>query len=285
MQRRRLGRTGHESSVAILGGAAFWDSTVEVVAEAFERAVAAGVNHLDIAPQYGMAEDLSGQVLPRYREGMFVGCKTLQRDADGARAELERSLGKLRTDHFDLYQMHAVTTDEDLAAVLAPGGAGEALRRARDEGLVRAIGITGHFQEVPRLFHTAVERLDLDTVMLPVNPPMLALPDYRRHFDALLELAAARDLGVMAIKAVARGPWRTEEHTATTWYEPHRELDAIRDGVRFALSFPITGFAMPGDVSLHAAALAAAEEFTPLEPREIGDRIAAADLADALVSA
>jgi aryl-alcohol dehydrogenase-like predicted oxidoreductase len=284
MQRRRLGRTGHESSVAILGGAAFWETTVDVVADAFERAVAAGVNHLDIAPQYGMAEDLAGEVLPAYRERMFVGCKTLQRTADGARAELERSLGKLRTDHFDLYQLHAVTTDEELAAVLAPGGAGEALLRARDEGLVKAIGITGHFQEAARLFRTAVDRLDLDTVMLPVNPPMLALPDYRAHFDALLDTAVERDLGVMAIKAVARGPWRTAEHTATTWYEPHRDAAAIRDGVRFALSFPIAGFAMPGDLSLHPACLAAAEEFSALTPWEVEERIAAADGADALVS-
>jgi aryl-alcohol dehydrogenase-like predicted oxidoreductase len=284
MQRRRLGRTGHQSSVAILGGAAFWETTVDVVAAAFAQAVAAGVNHLDIAPQYGMAEDLAGEVLPRYRDGMFVACKTLQRDAAGARAELERSLGKLRTDRFDLYQMHAVTTDEELAAVLAPGGAGEALVRAREEGLVAAIGITGHFQQVPRLFRTAVERLDLDTVMLPVNAPMLALPDYRSHYEALLEVAAERDLGVMAIKAVARGPWRTAEHTATTWYEPHRDPEALRDGVRFALSQPITGFCLPGDVSLHPAGLAAAQEFTPLSTEEIEARIAAADRADALVS-
>lgn len=284
MQRRRLGRTGHDSSVAILGGAAFWETTVDVVAEAFERAVAAGVNHLDIAPQYGMAEDLAGEVLPRYRDGMFVGCKTLQRTADGARAELERSLGKLHTDHFDLYQAHAVTTDEELAALLAPGGAGEALVRAREEGVVKAIGITGHFQEAPRLFRTALEHLDLDTVMLPVNPAMLALPDYRAHFDALMAVVAERDLGVMAIKAVARGPWRTPEHTATTWYEPHRDPASVREGVRFALSFPLTGFAMPGDVSLHPAALAAAEAFEPLSQAEIEERIAAADPADALVA-
>jgi aryl-alcohol dehydrogenase-like predicted oxidoreductase len=284
MQRRRLGRTGHESSLAILGGAAFADTTVEVVAEAFERAVAAGVNHLDIAPQYGMAEDLSGEVLPRYRENMFVGCKTLQRTAAGARAELERSLTKLRTDHFDLYQLHAVTNDEELAAVLAPGGAGEALLRAREEGVVRAIGITGHFQEAPRLFHTAVRRLDLDTVMLPVNAPMLTLPDYRTHFEALLDLAAERDLGVMAIKAIARGPWRTAEHTGPTWYEPHRDPAAIRTGVHFALSFPITGFAMPGDVSLHPAALAAAAGFEPLGAAGIEAEIAAADSGNALLA-
>jgi aryl-alcohol dehydrogenase-like predicted oxidoreductase len=263
MERRALGRTGHQSSVAILGGAAFGQTTVDVVAAAFAQAVAAGVNHLDIAPQYGMAEDLTGEVLPEYRDSMFVACKTLQRDAGGARAELERSLGKLRTERFDLYQMHAVNTDE---------------------GLVGAIGITGHFQHVPRLFRAALEQLDLDTVLLPVNPPMLALPDYRSHYTALLEMAAERDLGVMAIKAVARGPWRSAEHTATTWYEPHRDPAAVREGIRFALSQPITGFCMPGDISLHPATLAAAQEFTPLRPDEIEARIAAADSADALVA-
>jgi aryl-alcohol dehydrogenase-like predicted oxidoreductase len=284
MERRALGRTGHQSSVAILGGAAFWESTVDIVAATFAQAVAAGVNHLDIAPQYGMAEDLAGEVLPGYRDQLFVACKTLRRDADGARAELERSLGKLRTDRFDLYQMHAVNSDEELDAVLAPGGAGETLVRARDEGLVGAIGITGHFQEVPRLFRTAVERLDLDTVLLPVNAPMLALPDYRANYEALLELAAARGVGVMAIKAVARGPWRTAEHTASTWYEPHRDAQAIREAVRFTLSQPVTGFCLPGDVSLHPATLAAAQEFTPMPAEEIEARIAAADQRDALVS-
>jgi aryl-alcohol dehydrogenase-like predicted oxidoreductase len=284
MERRVLGRTGHQSSVAILGGAAFWESTVDIVDAALARALAAGVNHLDIAPQYGMAEDLVGEVLPRYRDQMFVACKTQRRNADEAWAELERSLGKLRTDRFDLYQLHAVNSDEELAEVLAPGGAAETLVRARDEGLAGAIGITGHFQEVPRLFRTAVERLDLDTVLLPVNAPMLALPDYRANYEALLELAAARDVGVMAIKAVARGPWRTDEHTATTWYEPHRDPETIREAVRFTLSQPVTGFCMPGDVSLHPATLAAAEEFTPLSAEEIEARIAAADQRDALVS-
>ncbi len=284
MQRRRLGRTGHESSVAILGAAAFWETTEDVVAGAFARAVAAGVNHLDIAPQYGMAEDLAGRVLPEYRDRLFVGCKTMQRGASAARAELERSLTKLRTDRLDLYQLHAVTTDEELAAALAPGGAAQALVQARDEGLVGAIGITGHFEYAPRLFRQALREVDLDTVMLPVNPTMLALPAYRADFEALLAVAAERDLGVMAIKAVARGPWGGRDHTATTWYEPYQDPDRIREAVRFTLSLPVTGFATPGDVRLLPAALAAAAAFTPLSAEEIEARIAAADPADALVA-
>src|SRR6266542_2278781 len=254
MQRRRLGRTGHESSVAILGAAAFWETTEDVVAGAFARAVAAGVNHLDTAPQYGMAEDLAGRVLPEYRDRLY------------------------------LYQLHAVTTDEELAAALAPGGAAQALVQARDEGLVGAIGITGHFEYAPRLFRQALREVDLDTVMLPVNPTMLALPAYRADFEALLAVAAERDLGVMAIKAVARGPWGGRDHTATTWYEPYQDPDRIREAVRFTLSLPVTGFATPGDVRLLPAALAAAAAFTPLSAEEIEARIAAADPADALVA-
>jgi hypothetical protein len=113
---------------------------------------------------------------------------------------------------------------------------------------------------------------------------MLALPDYRANFEALLDTVAQRDLGVMAIKAVARGPWRTAEHHATTWYEPHRDPAAIREGIRFALSLPITAFAMPGDVSLHPDALAAAQNVTPLSADEIENRISAARQADALVA-
>src|SRR5438874_3845636 len=144
MERRRLGRTGHESSVAILGGAAFWDTTVDVVADAFAKADAAGVNHLDIAPSYGKAEQLAGEVLPAYRDRWFVGCKTMARDRDGARKELERSLELLHTDHFDIYQFHAVTSDDELAAALAPGGAVETFVAAREEGVVGALGLTGH---------------------------------------------------------------------------------------------------------------------------------------------
>jgi aryl-alcohol dehydrogenase-like predicted oxidoreductase len=285
MQTRRLGRTEHHSSVAILGAAAFWDTTPDKVVEAFALADAAGVNHLDIAPQYGKAQQLAGQVLPAYRDRWFVGCKTLMRDRDGSRAQLEESLSLLQTDYFDLYQLHAVTSEDELSAALAPGGAVETLVAARDEGIVRAIGMTGHYQLVPRLFLQALERVDLDTVMLPVNAPMLAVPGYRADLDRVFAAAAERDLGVMAIKAVARSPWRDAPHDATTWYRPHRSPDAIADAVRFTLSLPVTAFATAGDLDLLPTVLAAAAEFTPLPADEIEARVAAASADDALVVA
>src|ERR1700737_547296 len=158
MPTRRLGRTGHHSSVAILGAAAFWDSTPDATAAALDAALAAGVNHLDIAPQYGRAQELVGPLVPAVRDRLFVACKTLRHDADGVRAQLEESLQLLGCDAFDLYQLHAVT---DMAELDARTGAVEAILRARDEGLCRHVGITGHDLDAPAAHLEALRRYDL----------------------------------------------------------------------------------------------------------------------------
>lgn len=284
MQRRLLGRTGHQSSVVVLGGVAFAATDVQTTARAFAQADAAGVNHLDIAPSYGNAEQVVGEVLPDYRARWFVGGKTAVRDAAGARRELEASLLRLRTDSFDLYQLHGVTDDAELSAVLSPGGAAQTLRAAREEGLTRSIGITGHFQRAPKVFLRALEELDLDTVMLPVNPEMLALSDYRQAFDELLEVAAARDVGVMGIKAVARSRWPDSQPAGPTWYRPHRDPAEITRRIRFALSLPITAVTSPGDVSLLEPVLEAARELAPMSAEEQRAEISRADPRDALVA-
>ncbi len=180
MERRRLGRTGHDSSVAILGGAAFWDGDPETTGAAFAAALAAGVNHLDVAPQYGRAQEALGPFIPAVRNRLFVACKTLHHRADDVRAQLEESLGLLRCDRFDLYQLHAVT---DLAELDARSGAVEAILAARDEGLCRFVGITGHNLDAPGAHLEALRRYDLDTVMFPVNPRLWAdraIPRRRR---------------------------------------------------------------------------------------------------------
>ncbi len=259
MQRRRLGRTGHESSVAILGGAAFALSTTDEAEPAFAAALARGVNHLDIAPRYGDAERSVGPLIPPVRERLFIGEKTTRRAADGVRAQLDESLRRLQTDHFDLYQMHAVT---GIGVLDERRDAADAIMRARDEGLTRFLGITGHGLAAPATFVEALGRYDLDTVMFPVYPRMWADVDYRRAAEELLSICADRDLGVMAIKAVARQPWRDDDRDrfATTWYEPRREPDSIARGVHFALSTPgVHAFCTPGDLALLPLALDAAE--------------------------
>lgn len=262
MERRRLGGTEHRSSVAILGGAAFARATPEEAAEPFADALGRGVNHLDVAPRYGDAEHVLGPLVEPVRDDLFVGCKTTRRNPDGVRAQLEESLRRLRTDHFDLYQLHAVT---DLDVLDERGRAAEVLLEARAEGTARFVGITGHGHAAPATFLEALHRYDLDTVMLPVNPRMWADPDYRRDAEALLALCEERDIGVMAIKAAARRPWGDGERFATTWYEPYEDPEDVARGVAFACSVPgVHAFCTPGDLHLLPLALDAAQRGTTM---------------------
>ena len=272
METRRLGRTGHESSIAVLGAAAFWASTPEVVGAALESAWAAGVNHLDIAPQYGAAQQLVGPFLPAVRDRVFVACKTLRKNPDGVRAQLEESLSLLGCSQFDLYQLHAVTSVEELDL---RADAAVAVLRARDEGLTRFVGITGHGMDTPGAQLEALRRYDLDTVMFPVSPRLWADADYRRDAEALLSECAARDVGVMAIKAASARP-KPPGSDATTWYEPYRSADEVARGVRFAMSVEgVHAFCTPGDVRVLRLALDAAAAFRPMTAEERAAAVAA----------
>ncbi|MGH9016549.1 MAG: aldo/keto reductase [Acidimicrobiales bacterium] len=263
METRRLGRTGHASSVAVLGAACLWDADPDTAAVVVDQALAAGVNHLDVAPRYGRAQELLGPIIAPVRDRLFVGCKTQRRRRDGVRAHLEESLRLLNCDHFDLYQMHAVT---DLEELDARAGAVEAMVAARDEGLCRFIGITGHNLSAPAAHAEALRRHDLDTVMFPVNPRLWADDPYRRDAEELLEEAGRRDVGVIAIKAAAARPWGERDRTAGTWYEPYVTVDDVTRGVHFALSVPgVQAVCTPGDADVLVTALAAAESFTPMD--------------------
>jgi aryl-alcohol dehydrogenase-like predicted oxidoreductase len=252
--------------VAVFGAASLWDADPETAALVFTAALEAGVNHIDVAPRYGRAQELLGPLIPAVRDRVFVACKTQRRDPGGVRAHLEESLGLLQCDVFDLYQMHAVT---DLAELDARAGAVEAILAARDEGLCRFAGITGHDLTAPAAHLEALRRYDLDTVMFPVNPRLWADSTYRRHAEALLEEAARRDVGVMVIKAAAARPWGQRPHTAGTWYEPYTTAEEVDRGVHFALSVPgVHAFCTPGDTGVLALALDAAERFTEMDEAE-----------------
>ncbi len=266
MQKRRLGRTGHMSSFVIYGGAALGNATQEEAEIALMMALAAGVNHIDIAPSYGHAESLVGPWLEDHRDKFFLGCKTGERKRDGAWRELEQSLKNLRTDKLELHQLHAVTTFEALDAAFAPGGAIEVLQEAKDQGLTKYLGITGHGMDAPAIYIQALERFDFDTVMFPINPVLYARPEYRRNAEKLLEMCVARDVGVMVIKSIAKQPWGDLERTYNTWYVPYDEQEAIEMGVRFALSQPgVTGIPAAGDTRLLPMVLQAAQQYQPLD--------------------
>jgi aryl-alcohol dehydrogenase-like predicted oxidoreductase len=267
MQTRRLGRTGHHSTLVIMGSAAFYSGNQEETNATMDRVLAAGINHIDVAPGYGLAEKLLGPWLESRRDRFFISCKTEQRTADKAWADLENSFKLLHTDHFELYQFHAVTSMKELDQVTAPGGAWETLARARDEGLTQWLGITGHGMLAPRVHLEALKRLDLDTVMFPLNPRLYADPDFRRDAEALLAYAQEHDVGVMIIKSIARGPWGEREHTYNTWYEPYDTPQPIADGVQFVLSQPgVTSVASVADVRLLPMVIQAGETFQPMDP-------------------
>ena len=258
--------------MAILGGAAFWDGDPETTAASFAAALAAGVNHIDVAPQYGQVQNVMGPLIAPVRDQLFVACKTLRHDPDGVRAQMEDSLTLLQCETFDLCQLHAVT---DMAELDARDRAVRAILAARDEGLTQWVGITGHEHTAPAAHLEALKRYDLDTVMFPVNPRLWSDPEYRRDAEALLEYAAEHDVGVMAIKAAAARPWAGRERTASTWYEPYTSADEVDRGVRFALSTPgVHAFCTPGDTGVLATALLAAVGDTSMDE---GERQAAMD--------
>ncbi len=271
MQTRRLGRTNHQSSVAVLGGAAFWDGDAQSTEVAFSAALEAGVNHLDVAPQYGRAQELLGPFLAPVRDRLFVACKTLRHSAVGVRAQLEESLRLLGCEYFDLYQLHAVTS---VAELDARAEALDAIMAARQQGLCRWVGITGHDMDAPVAHLEALRRYDLDTVMFPVNARLWAHVTYRRHAEALLAEAAARDVGVMAIKAVAARPWGQRPHTAGTWYEPYTSEADVARGVAFTLARPeVHALCTPGDRHLLPTVLAAVEAFEGQDAQQERDAI------------
>jgi aryl-alcohol dehydrogenase-like predicted oxidoreductase len=261
---RPLGRTGHRSSVLAFGGAAFWSDAGDARATAaLEDALAGGVNHVDVAPQYGEAERVLGPAVARHRDRLFLACKTMERRAPKARDELHRSLERLRTDHFDLYQCHAVSDGYDLDRLLGPGGAIETMVEAREAGLVRAIGITGHHCGVLK---DALDRFPFDTVMFPVNPIQAADPRPATDYRPLLAATLARGVGAIAIKATALGPWRTRaERTYTTWYRPADDPDDAARRLRFTLSHLVATAVLPSDTRLWPPLFDTVAAFQPLD--------------------
>lgn len=268
METRPFGRTGHNSTVAILGGFAFSQADQEETDRLMELALEYGVNHLDIAPSYGHAEKMVGPWLARKRERFFLGCKTMERTREGAFRELGESLQRLQVDALDLYQIHAVTNQQELDAALEPGGAIEALQQAREEGLTRFLGITGHGVEAPGLFLQALERFDFDSVLFPINFVQYGDPDYRSECEQLLQLCREREVGTMIIKSITRAPWGDQEQTRITWYQPFEDRELIQAGVDFALSQPVTGICTVGDPGLLPAVLEACENHQPLTSEE-----------------
>jgi aryl-alcohol dehydrogenase-like predicted oxidoreductase len=270
MEHRRLGRLGRENSVLIFGGAALSEITEEEADSAISLALEAGVDHFDTAADYGDSELHYGRWMPEIRDDIFLSTKTGERDSDDARRQIEASLERLRVDRVDLIQLHAVGDLEDLDRATRAGGSLEAAIEARDEGLVRAVGITGHGHEAPATHLEALRRYPFDTVLTPWNFILSIDASYRRDFEALVEEIKRQDAGLMTIKTVSRRNWPegnpVQGQRWATWYEPFEEQEYVDATVSFVLAREeITGIPMVGDVGLIQTMIEAERRRMPLE--------------------
>ncbi|UQZ86909.1 2,5-diketo-D-gluconic acid reductase A [Paenibacillus konkukensis] len=270
MLQRQVGRLGHMSSVVMFGAASLGQVTQEEADASISFALEHGVNHFDTAASYGDAELRMGPWMPRVRGEIFLATKTGERTKEKAKEQIYRSLERLQTDRLDLLQMHAVGTIEELDKCTAPGGALEALLEAKDEGVIKAIGITGHGHQAPVTHLEALRRFPFDTVLLPLNYHLYSLPEYREAFDALLEEAGRQNTALRVIKAIAKGPWGEEQDRAyATWYEPFDRQEIIDACVHFVLSFKgVAGFASAGDIHLFPKIVDAVERYGSMSDEE-----------------
>lgn len=276
MEKRRFGRTGHRCTIIIFGAFAVGQLSQREADVFMDILLEHGVNHIDVAPSYYDAELRLGPWLDKHRDMFFLGCKTQLRDKHQAREELHRSLERLQVDRFDLYQLHAVTTMDELDQCFAPGGSMEAILEARDEGLTHFIGITSHGLQAPAVQLAALERFDFDSLLFTLNFKLWADQAYQRDVAALLQVAAERDIGTMVIKTWERGPWGDKEPRYDTWYEPFDDAEMIERALRFNLSQPVSGLISAGDVRLLPLILDAAERFQPMDKAEQAELLATA---------
>jgi aryl-alcohol dehydrogenase-like predicted oxidoreductase len=270
METRRLGSTGHMSTVIAFGAYAIGGMTQEDADRTIEYVLERGVNHIDVAPSYAEAELRLGDWLKRHPSpDIFIGCKTEKRDKAGAREELLRSLDRFGRDRHDLFQLHAVCNADDLAACFAPGGSMEAILEARDEGLVEHIGITGHGWQSPATHLAALDRFPFATVMTSCNRMMAERPEYLADWNRLLDRCTRDDIGVHVLKATAKGPWAGRTPTHNTWYEPLTEAADVQRAISWMLTQPVTTLCSAGDASLLPGIIDAAETWRQVDQASI----------------
>ena len=268
IERRPFGRTGHASTVTLFGAAALARASQAEADRTLELLLRSGVNHIDTAARYGDSELRIGPWMARHRRDFFLATKTGQRTAREAREDIHRSLERLRVDHVDLIQLHSLGHPDDWDRAMGPGGALEAAIEAREQGLTRFIGVTGHGWTIAAMHRRSLARFDFDSVLLPYNYFMAQDERYQRGFEELLSLCRERNVAVQVIKSIARGPWATTDRTHTTWYQPLEEQADIDRAVHWALGLPDVFLNTVGDLALLPRVLDAASRFARRPPDE-----------------
>lgn len=257
-----FGRTGHESTRTLFGAAALGRVTQAEADATLEVLLKFGVNHIDTAFSYGEAEDRIGPWMAAHRQDFFLATKTGERTYQAAHDQIRRSLERMRVTQVDLIQLHNLVDPAEWEAAMGPDGALRAAIEAREEGLVRFIGVTGHGVTAPAMHLKSLERFDFDSVLLPCNYTMMQNPQYAADFAALLSLAKARRVAVQTIKSLTRGPWGDKAHTRATWYEPLEDQADIDRAVHWLLGAqPNVFLNTSGDIHLLPRILDAASRF------------------------
>lgn len=259
--KQAFGRTGHLSSRILLGAAAFGRVTQTETDKALELAFSLGVNHVDVAPSYGDAELRLGDWIRRHGKPSFLATKTGERTAAKASEEIQNSLERLQVSQVDLIQLHNLVDSQEWETALGPGGALEAAIQAREQGLVRFIGITGHGLTAAKMHRQALERFDFDSVLLPLNYLMLQNEQYRRDFQDLLKICQARNVAVQTIKSLVHSPWGKHSQDRATWYRPLEEQGDIDQAIHWVLGHEGVFLISAGDIHILPRVLSAAERF------------------------
>jgi aryl-alcohol dehydrogenase-like predicted oxidoreductase len=269
-----FGRTGHVSTRLILGAAAFSNVTQAEADATLDLAFSYGINHIDTAASYGEAELRLGDWIARNGRPFFLATKTGERSAPAAREEIHRSLDRLRVNQIDLIQLHNLVDPEEWAMALGPGGALEAAVVARDEGLVRFIGVTGHGWSVARMHRRALDRFNFDSVLLPYSYTMMQNESYRADFEDLYETCQARNVAIQTIKSMVHTPWGEHHQTRATWYRPLEDQQAIDIAVQWALGRPGIFLNTVGDIHVLPKMLAAAARYSgPISDEQMAAQV------------
>lgn len=261
IEKQPFGKTGHMSTRTIFGSACFGKASQAEADRVLELLLEYGINHIDTAPRYGDAELRLGPWMKHHRKQFFLATKTDKRTYSDARDQLHSSLDRLRVDHVDLLQLHNLTDVAGREIIMGPGGALEWLVEAREQGLTRFIGITGHGIQAPKMHKQTLERFAFDTVLLPCNYLLMQNPHYADGFNALIAYCGRENIAIQTIKSVARGCWGLKERNRTTWYEPLTDVEAITKAVHWVLGRPGIFLNTLGDIQELPKVLAAASKF------------------------
>jgi len=256
-----FGRSGHMSTRTIFGAASLGSVTQEEADRTLEVLLQYGVNHIDVASSYGDAELRIAPWLDQHRAHFYLATKSDARTAKEAKEELHRSLERMRVDYVDLWQLHNLVDPIEWDTALSPGGAIEAAVEAMAQGLIRAVGVTGHGLQIAATHRRSLERFDFDAVLLPYNYITMQKPYYAENFNALLSTCQERNVAVQTIKSIAYRPWMGREHTRTTWYTPLEDQKDIDMAVHWVLKQPGIFLNTVGDIALLPKVLDAANRF------------------------